>query len=544
MADKRFIILEEIGKGGHGKVYRARDEQLDRVVAIKVFHDLHPEGVRLMKEARTLCQLAHAGIVNVYDVSKISITEGNQTTITLSEDEGAQDEKSAWAMIMEDLGDIDPLQYVIEKGDHEALRIAAEIADALQFAHHRGIFHCDLNNSNVHIVCGKAKVFDFSLAAREPGRPYGTPAFRAPEQTHGEEPSDRTDVYGLGRLLYGLLKQDPMMKAPADGSKPVLPRHSQLDWRTRQRIENLIHRMLARDPRERPSMEHVAQVCRNSIRPMTSWQSLWAGGAAALLLLLALSGAVMFGKNRLRWLTGAYATTSMPFSDTFTVTIRVQGAANDSAWLSSSAGAKVLIDLGTDRRVGILDVNGEATFREVPTRFRGQHVPLAVQIPGYVTADPKGTYFLSDQPVFISLKPEDMPIPARLRVAVGVIHRGKDILMVRRLHKEGKLSWQFPAGIVKPLQAPEQRVVDETLKETGISVKVLDKIGERISPDTKVHAIYFDCAYLAGNVYNGEPNENAEVEWVPVADVEGHVTSSLYQGVLDVLRGIQHDDPT
>ena len=169
--NKRFAILEELGKGGHGKVYRARDEQLDRVVAIKVFHDPHPEGERLMKEARTLCQLKPPGIINVYDVNQISIAEGEQTTITLSEDGGARDEKLVWAMIMEDLGDLDPLQHVEQSGDDEALRLVADIADALQTAHSRGIFHCDLNNNNVRVVRGQAIVFDFSLAARQTGRP-------------------------------------------------------------------------------------------------------------------------------------------------------------------------------------------------------------------------------------------------------------------------------------------------------------------------------------------------------------------------------------
>jgi protein ImuB len=207
--NKRFVILEQLGQGGHGKVYRARDEQLDRVVAIKVFHDAHPEGERLMKEARTLCQLKHPGIINVYDVGRVFISEGPQTTITLSEDGGAQPEKLVWAMIMEDLGDLDPFQYVEESGADEALRIVADIAEALQTAHERGIFHCDLNNNNVRIVGNRAVVFDFSLAARQPGRPYGTPACRAPEQTRGDDKMlDHDDSPGFG-------DKPPMPRQPA-----------------------------------------------------------------------------------------------------------------------------------------------------------------------------------------------------------------------------------------------------------------------------------------------------------------------------------------
>ena len=432
MADKRFVVLEEIGQGGHGTVYRARDEQLDRVVAIKVFHDSYAEAERLMKEARTLSHLTHDGIVNVYDVSRISIAPGQRPTITLSED-GPQDEKLSWAMVMEDLGDIDPLHYVRENGVRAALQIIAEIAEALQAAHASGIFHCDLNNSNVRVLRGHAKLFDFSLAARTPGRPYGTPAYRAPEQARGEEPSDRTDVYGLGRLLYGLLNTDQPGKVPADGSRPLLPKLSALGSKRRKRLEDLIHRMLDSDAQKRPSVEEVAQVCRVAMRQEFGWRqpALFAGIGTLLVTL-----AVIFGIESVR-------------------------------------------------------------HREAA------------------------------------------PMAAKLRVSIGIIHHDKNILMVRRRHKEGTLSWQFPAGIIKPSQDPEQRIIDETLEETGIRIKVIGKIGERISPETKVHAAYFDCAYLAGELRNDDPNENAEVAWVPVDKVQDRITSNIYGGVVELLKGIQ-----
>lgn len=432
VADKRFVVLEEIGHGGHGKVYRAKDEQLDRVVAIKVFHDSPVEAERLMKEARTLSRLTHGGIVNVYDVSRISISQGQQTTITLSED-APQEETLSWAMIMEDLGDIDPIQCVREHGVHAALQIIAEIAEALQAAHESGIFHCDLNNSNVRVLRGHAKVFDFSLAGRTTGRPYGTPAYRAPEQARGEEPSDRTDVYGLGRLLYGLLNPEQIAKAPAEGSRPVLPKLGALDLTRRTQLEDLIHRMLDPDARKRPGMQEVAQVCRDSSRRES--------GRRSPPLLAAIGALVM--------------TLAMGF----------------------------------------------------------------------------GFYFVRHR--------NDTPQAAKLRVSIGIIHHDKNILMVRRRHKEGTLSWQFPAGIIKPSQDPEQRIIDETLEETGISIKVVGKIGERISPETKVHAEYFDCAYVAGELRNDDPNENAEVAWVPVDGVQNRITSSIYGGVVELLKGIQ-----
>ena len=539
--DKRFVILQELGQGGHGKVYRARDEQLDRVVAIKVFHDAQPEGERLMKEARTLCRLTHPGIISVYDVSRISIAEGEQTTITLSEESNAQDEKLVWAMIMEDLGDTDPLTYVKENGDEEALRITADIADALQVAHASRIFHCDLNNSNVRVVRGKAKVFDFSLAARKTGRPYGTPAYRAPEQTRGEEPTDRTDVYGLGKLLSVLLSRDQSGAFRAEGGRPVIPQSSQLARGSQKRVEALIGSMLDSEPLKRPSMDEVAKVCRAAVRSTSGWVPRSPQKIAVLVAVLAVPGLALFWKPWLLNRGQAQGSASLFPTDTFTVTVRVRGSATDANLIPSVAGSKLMLDLGGDRRVATFDSNGEATLKEVPARFHGQPAPLVVEAPGYAMLDGKSSFVLSREPVYISLIRDDAPVAARLRVAIGIVHHGRDVLMVRRRYKEGKLSWQFPAGIIKPIQEPDQRIVDETLKETGISIKILGKIGERISPETKVHAIYFNCEYLSGALSNGDPSENAEVAWVPAGDVQKYITSSMYQGVIDLLNEIKND---
>ena len=539
--DKRFVILQEIGQGGHGKVYRARDEQLDRVVAIKVFHDAQPEGERLMKEARTLCRLAHPGIISVHDVSRISIAEGEQTTITLSEDSDAQDEKLVWAMIMEDLGDTDPLTYVRQHGDDEALRLVAEIADALQAAHASRIFHCDLNNSNVRVVRGNAKVFDFSLAARTAGRPYGTPAYRAPEQTRGEEPTDRTDVYGLGKLLSVLLGREKLGTIGIGADRPDPSQRRKLAPGTQRTIENLIRRMTDPDPQKRPIMEAVAKVCRASARSPSGWELRPRHKAAVVIAVVAIPFVVALGKLWLPSRRQPHAAASPLPTDTFAVIVRVRGTANDPNLIPSVAGSKLMLDLGNDRRVATFDANGEATFKEIPTKFHGQPSPMGVQVPGYAMIDGKSSLILSEEPIYISLVRDEAPVAARLRVAIGIVHHGTDVLMVRRRYKEGKLSWQFPAGIVKPIQEPDQRIIDETLKETGISIKIIGKVGERISPETKVHAIYFNCEYLAGSLSNGEPNENAEVTWVPAGDVEKYITSSMYPAVIDLLNKIKND---
>lgn len=283
---KRFSIIEMIGQGGHGTVYRARDEQLQRIVAVKVFHNNQSEGARLIKEAQTISQLTHPGIVSVYDVSRVSLSAQDEMTITLSEHDPSTDDSVVWAIIMEDLGDTEFLDYVNQHGPDEGLRLIADIADALHWAHVNGIIHCDIKSSNVHIVRGQAKVFDFSLAAREKGRPYGTPAYRAPEQSRGEEPSDRTDVYGLGHLLRRLhmgVRAKETITSRLYGPRIRL-------MTAEERVEQLIQCMLDPNPQKRPNMSHVAKVCRASIRVRRSWRYI-----AALALVTLASSACIIG---------------------------------------------------------------------------------------------------------------------------------------------------------------------------------------------------------------------------------------------------------
>lgn len=455
MQSRRFTILAELGRGGHGRVFRARDEQLGRTLAIKVFHDSHDEAGRAMSEARALCQLSHAGIVRVYDVSRIVISVGTQATITLSEDGSAQDETLTWAMLMEDLGDTDPLHHVLDHGPLAALQLIAELADALTHAHRCGVLHCDVKRSNVRIVDGHAKIFDFSLVSRRPGRPYGTPAYRAPEQTRGEEPTDRTDVYGLGQLLCELLQFETPEQASAKRGPHRSHRSQRLSWGHQSALESLIAQMLNPEPQQRPSLLEVAASCRQLTQRRSPLKSALQASAAVAAL-----GTCML-------LTGHFNHASGPSAaDTFTVTVRAQVSNSDAMSARDVADACIVLDLGGDRRIATLDATGEATFKGVPAGFHNQKVPLYVQAPGFVTAAGVDRFNLSSEPLYIELKREAVPAPARLRVAIGLVHQGTKVLMVRRRHREGSLMWQFPAGIVKPQQEPEQRVLDETLKET------------------------------------------------------------------------------
>ncbi len=111
--------------------------------------------------------------------------------------------------------------------------------------------------------------------------------------------------------------------------------------------------------------------------------------------------------------------------------------------------------------------------------------------------------------------------------------------MLRRKRREGTFSWGFIGGIIKPNDDPMQRVVDEALKETGLTVKVIRRLGQRVTPETRVSALYFHCEYLSGEERYLEPDENAELRWVDVSDVNHYVSSSIFVGVQELLNEIR-----
>jgi 8-oxo-dGTP diphosphatase len=101
-----------------------------------------------------------------------------------------------------------------------------------------------------------------------------------------------------------------------------------------------------------------------------------------------------------------------------------------------------------------------------------------------------------------------------LRVAVAVVLKANSVLLVRRRQSVGVLSWQFPAGVVKPEDDPADIAVVETLAETGVACAVRASLGSRLHPVTAVFCHYYLCAYLAGDATNRDQAENAAVMWL------------------------------
>ena len=196
----RYRLVEPLGAGGMGEVYRAIDADLEREVAIKLlpegaYADASMRGL-LLAEARAAARLAHPGLATVHEVG---------------------DEDGRLFIVME-LVPGETLAHRLRSGPmevDEAVAIAIEIADAVASAHRQGVLHCDLTSRNVMITReGRVKVLDFGLARRRaasareaaaPGHRAGTAASMSPEQIRGEEVDERTDVFALGVLLYEML---------------------------------------------------------------------------------------------------------------------------------------------------------------------------------------------------------------------------------------------------------------------------------------------------------------------------------------------------
>lgn len=121
--------------------------------------------------------------------------------------------------------------------------------------------------------------------------------------------------------------------------------------------------------------------------------------------------------------------------------------------------------------------------------------------------------------------------------AAVVVHEGR-VLMVRRRISEGRLSWQFPAGAVEPGESREEAAVRETLEETGLAVKALKLLGERVHPDTGRLLSYTACEVAGGHVHVVDTDELAELAWVAHADISEYIPYRLFEPVQEHLDAV------
>ncbi len=254
----RYEMIEELGKGSMGVVYRAHDPQIDRTLALKVLREdrVTSEAFvqRFLKEARAIGRLSHPNIVTVYDVG---------------EDHGT-------VFIAMELLEGTPLNRVAQERDfsaEEIVRLGSQMAETLGYAHQKGIVHRDVKPSNILLLPnGQIKITDFGIAHIEDpsalvqtqaGEILGTPAYMSPEQVLARPVDGRSDLFSLGIILYELsTKKRPFGGENMAGVFQAItqaqpPAPHQINPSIPQRLSQTIMRCLNKAPEERFESGHA-----------------------------------------------------------------------------------------------------------------------------------------------------------------------------------------------------------------------------------------------------------------------------------------------
>ncbi len=252
----RYEVLQELGRGAMGAVYKARDPQIGRIVAIKFIllgsqsqEDLDQYKQRFYREAQTAGQMSHQGIVTIHDVAEDAM---GQPYLVMEYIEGTS------------------LDKVIEAPGQGArdlrrlLDIASQVADALDYAHRRKVIHRDIKPANILITAeGRAKIADFGIAKvggtqmTQTGMLMGTPAYMSPEQISGGSVDTRSDLFSLGVVLYkmftgtlpfdGATVTEVVLKVIQSPPPPMLDRSPNLP----PQLVDIVSRCLAKKPEDR-----------------------------------------------------------------------------------------------------------------------------------------------------------------------------------------------------------------------------------------------------------------------------------------------------
>jgi tetratricopeptide (TPR) repeat protein len=265
----RYKIMEELGRGGMGVVYKAEDTKLKRLVAIKLLPPhLTRDPItrqRFIHEAQAASSLDHPNICTIYEIHE---TEDGQIFISMSCYEG------------------ESLEGRIQQGPieiEEAIDLAIQVGKGLSRAHEKGIVHRDIKPGNIFMTDdGRAKILDFGLAKltgqtrlTKTGTAVGTVSYMSPEQARGHEADHRADIWSLGAALYEMITGGQPFKGDYAqaviysilNEDPKPPAHVREDIPAG--LERVVYKALAKDPEERYQsvedlVEDLEQIRRDS----------------------------------------------------------------------------------------------------------------------------------------------------------------------------------------------------------------------------------------------------------------------------------------
>lgn len=250
---RRYELQELIGDGGMADVYKAQDKLLDRAVAVKILHQQYANDAEFVekfrREATAAAKLAHPNIVNIYDVGE----DGGSQYIVMEYVSGPTLKE-----VIQQKGCLEPI---------EAVRIAKEIASALESAHRNNLVHCDIKPHNILVMPdGHIKVTDFGIARAVSastmtysGSVMGSVHYFSPEQAKGTVITTKSDVYSLGVVLYEMLTGQLPFNGETSVSialkhlqeEPVPIR--QLNPSIPPVLEAIVQKAMSKDPADRPS---------------------------------------------------------------------------------------------------------------------------------------------------------------------------------------------------------------------------------------------------------------------------------------------------
>ncbi|GAA4367673.1 serine/threonine-protein kinase [Nocardioides caricicola] len=258
----RYRLGDLLGRGGMADVFRGTDQVLDRPVAVKVLRDgadVGADRARFTGEARTLARLSHRGLVTVLDAGITDDCTADRPFLVMELVEGPT------------------LAALVADGPLDLERVAAigsQVAEALAYAHERGVVHRDVKPGNVLLGDGdRVKLADFGIARligdtvrhTRTGQAIGTAAYLAPEQVTGREVDGATDVYALGLvLLEAITGVRAYPGTPTEAAiarltrQPDVPDDLPANWR------DLLVAMTALEPADRPSASAVAALLRDA----------------------------------------------------------------------------------------------------------------------------------------------------------------------------------------------------------------------------------------------------------------------------------------